>query len=142
MVMKSVLLLTLASLLVISCQKKEADDSPVGNGHTTVKDTLSHWKIGNEAWGYKLDVNANLDGTTFTLIIKYADNSELQCANSKMFGGQSSGTYELPGPCVATGGMAVGQETVFTFVGVGSYANSGSALEICRPGGGSCLDYH
>jgi hypothetical protein len=139
----SVVALILTALLVVGCQKKDAKDSPISSVVDDDKLMLSSWAIGNSAWNYRLDINgANLNGVPFTLVIKYADNTELWCPDAVFTGVEALGTYELPTACVAHGGMSTGAENIFTFATMGSYTNTGTNLILCKNGTNNCLTYH
>lgn len=151
--MKTKTIFTLALLITLTtvtgCIKKEdavaaADAAGTGGTTTTPKATLTAWRISNSAWSVRLDVNANLSGTPFMFVIKYADNSEVHCSATEMTGTESSGTFDITGNCTGpgTGSMADSAPTIFETTGVGSYTNNGSVLTICRVGTNSCLNYY
>jgi hypothetical protein len=144
-----ILALTLALLALISCNKKDDDDDD-DDGDTIntpdSKETLSSWNIGNGSFYARLDLNgANLSGTPFTMVFKYADNSEVQCTNTIMAGSEANGSYQNSG-CSSTGGMAtsaggaVNGSGWFPTGGVGTYENNGTTLKLCRNSGG-CNEY-
>jgi hypothetical protein len=104
---------------------------------------LSSWSIKPYgAWSARLDVNANLSGTPFTLLYKFADTSEITCT-ATMTGSEASGTLSTSACAVggAVGSMADQTGTSFAETGgTGSYSNDGSTLLLCRAST-TCNDY-
>jgi hypothetical protein len=152
--MKIKTILTLSLLITLTtvagCKlKKEDAAAAVETGTTTTtspKATLTSWNIGNGAWYARLDLNgANLSGTPFTLVFKYADNSETHCSGTELTGTESSGTFEVTGSCTGpgTGSMSdLGDPNIFETTGVGSYSNDGSELKLCATASSNCIDYN
>ena len=149
--MKTQTLLALSLLITlttaIGCKKDEVADAAAatgGGGTVTSKATLSKWKIINSAWFVRLDVAGNLNGTPFTMVYKYSDNSEVHCTNTEMTGTESSGTLDVNGSCTGpgTGSMADSGPTDFETTGGGSYSNNGSLLRLCATGSTNCISYY
>lgn len=149
--MMKTLALTLALLALISCNKKDDDDDDGGGTITTpdYKATLSSWNIGNSSFFARLDLpGANLNGNPFTMVFKYADNTEVQC-NAVMAGSEANGSF-TSSSCVATGtpgssmaydaGGADATTGWFPTRGAGTYENNGTVLKLCRNSGG-CNEY-
>jgi hypothetical protein len=151
--MKIKTMFTLSLLITLTaatgCIKKEeavAAATEAGGTTTTPKATLTSWNIGNSAWFARLDLNgANLSGTPFTLVFKYADNSETHCSGTELTGTESSGTFEVTGSCTGpgTGTMSdLGDPNIFETTGVGSYSNNGSVLKLCATASTNCINYN
>ena len=139
-----ILALTLALCALISCNKKDDDDDDSTTNTPDYKDTLSAWSVSpSKAWAVRLDLNgANLSGTPFTMIAKFADSSETHCANTVLAGSEANGTWSSTS-CVVqgTGHMAASTGTsTFTTTGSGTYENTGSSLKLCRTTNG-CTTY-
>ncbi len=143
---KTITLVVLSLILTLNfaCKKKDAAAAVSSGSDTTSKATLSSWHVANSAWSVRLDLNsANLNGTNFTLVYKYSDNSEVHCSNTQMTGQSDTGTFNITGSCTGpgTGSMADSGPTNFETVGVGSYSNDGTVLKLCLHSG-SCISYY
>ncbi len=123
----------LFTLMLISCNTKEKKSSIV----TVNKDTLSSWALENGAlWTLRLDMNgANLSGTPFSMLVKFADSGEVTCLNTILAGSEGNGSYQT-GVCSVTfasamangvGGVAFEQQGMG-----GTYTNTGTTFEYCR----------
>jgi hypothetical protein len=138
--MKKINTLIVLALLTLSfgCKKQAA----VATTTTASKATLSSWAISNSSFSVRLDLNgANLNGTSFTLIYKCSDNTEVWCPSTSLTGPSDHGSYNIAGTCIDNGGMSTSYLGVFETGGVGTYTNSGTGLSLCKFNG-SCLSYH
>lgn len=140
----SALLLTL-----VACSEKEDDDAAdVGaTPAPTTKATLSTWSVSNGAWSFLLaDGGSNLQGTNFSMTIRFSDNSEVRCPSAVLAGSEANGTYDsgtctiFPGDTTPDNMAEVVTAAVFQTGGVGTYENNGSRLELCKFNG-SCSTY-
>lgn len=140
----SALLLTL-----VACNEKEEDDAAdvVATPAPTTKATLSTWSVSNGAWSFLLaDGGSNLQGTNFSMTIRFSDTSEVRCPNAVLAGSEANGTYDsgtcslFPGPTTPDNMAEVVGTAVFQTGGVGTYENNGSSLELCKFNG-SCSTY-
>jgi hypothetical protein len=116
-----------------------------GTTASTPKATLSSWAVANSAWAMRLDINgANIDGTPFTLIVKFADNSETQCTNTVLNGNEYSGSY-YTGTCTVNPvntTMSYGTTAAaFKTTSTGTYTNNGGSITLCG-GGIGCSTYY
>jgi hypothetical protein len=143
-----ILAITLALLALISCNKKDDDDDDDDNGGVTLPDykaTLSSWKVeGGGAWNVRLDINANLSGTPFMMVVKFSDSSEVHCTTATLAGSEANGSWTASG-CASTGGTmadSVGGVPFTTTGGGGTYENLGNVLKLCRNGTNGCLNYY
>ena len=131
------LILLLCIVTLVSCNKKEDDD--VANT-LPYKGALTSWDVPNGAWQMRLDLNgANLAGTAFVMVIKFADASEVHCAATVLAGSEGAGSYQT-GACTVgvAGPMANGTGgTSFQSFGVGgTYTNDGTNMITCKNGNG------
>lgn len=141
----SALLLTL-----VACSEKEEDDAADVVATPTApvaKATLSTWSVSNGAWSFRLaDGGSNLQGTNFSMTIRFSDNSEVRCPNANLAGSEANGTYDsgtcslFPGPTDPDNMAEVVGTAVFQTGGIGTYENNGSTLELCKFNG-SCSTY-
>jgi hypothetical protein len=142
--MKTISLITILTVFLLTGCKaasKAASSSGGSSGGGSSKAVLSSWATSNAAWAIRLDLNgANLDGTSFTLVVKFSDNSETWCTNSYLAGDQSTGTYNT-GTCTGHGGMSNSSPSSFETGGVGSYTKSGSTFQFCKHDT-SCYTYY
>lgn len=140
------LILMLCILTLVSCNKKEKADDTVTPPTLDNKDTLSSWDISTGGWQMRLDLNgANLQGTPFTMVIKFADNGEVHCVNTILAGSEGAGTYET-GACTDAfpSTMATSVTGVpFESVGPthGTYTNDGTNMIVCKNGTGNCFTW-
>lgn len=144
--MKTKILIVLSSLVLllgVGCKKDEtaAAAAAANGGGGASKTMLSSWAVSNAAWATRLDLNANLTGATFRLIIKMSDNTEVWCDNTYFTGSNDLGTYSVPNGCVSHGGMSAAITTAYESGGVGSYTNTGSSMTLCKFNG-SCSTYY
>lgn len=132
-------IITLCSLItLVACNNKKKDDSPVAT--TPNKDLLSSWTLtGNGLWKLRLDLAPDHNGTNFSLVYKFSDDSEVVCSTANFAGSEGSGSYTASG-CVATQGCTAGTGcqstafggTVFQSGAGGYYTNNGTSLTVCR----------
>lgn len=100
--------------------------------------------MGGGLWTLRLDMNgANLSGTPFPMIVKFADNGEVTCANTILAGSEGNGSYQT-GACTVTFASAMATTTggaTFEQQGMGgTYTNSGIGFEFCR-NVANCFDH-
>ncbi len=133
--------LLLVTLTLFSCNAKDKKSSII----TANKDTLSSWTLtGGGLWKLRLDLNgANLSGTPFSMLVKFADNGEVTCLNTILAGSEGNGSYQT-GACsvtfassmaTTTGGVAFEQQGAG-----GTYTNDGTTFEFCR-NVANCFDH-
>lgn len=138
----SALLLTL-----VACNEKEEDKkNPVVSVPDT-KATLSTWSVSNGAWSFLLGQGgSNLQGTNFSMTIRFSDNSEVRCPNAMLAGSEANGTYNsgtctiFPGDTTPDNMAEVVTAAVFHTGGTGTYENTGTRLTLCKANS-SCSTY-
>ncbi|MDO9181135.1 MAG: hypothetical protein Q7U04_01940, partial [Bacteriovorax sp.] len=140
------LLITCFLVFIFSCVQNSGEAPTTSSSGTTTsaghKAMLSSWAISNSSFFVRLDLNsANLNGSTFVLIIKYSDTSEVWCSGAYLSGDEDAGTYNTTACVSHNGGMSSSNPTTFQTGGVGSYTNDGTTLKLC-PNSGSCLSFH